>query len=127
MRLALNEERRSRDQLLGELDQNRDAIRQQALLSERESRCNLSSSSFKPREQEAPTLQQQQANLQQQFAAAQTNIQTLNQQLQSTSTEAVALEGKTRGDGGRSAESRPTRPPRCSSNSRNSPRATRWC
>src|SRR5437773_8962436 len=59
MRLALDEERKGRDQLLGELAKAREA----------------SGKELQAKEQET-------AQLQQQFAAAQTNIQTLNQRLQ---------------------------------------------
>ena len=104
MRLALNEERRSRDQLLGELAKSREtATQQQALLGEREKQVQTVQQQLQSREQEAQRLneqlqsreketqqlQQQQSALQQQFVAAQTNIQTLSQQLQTTSSDAV--------------------------------------
>lgn len=82
MQLALNEERKSREQLLGELTQARTAA------SERERQAQTLQQQLESREQQAQQLQQQQSALQQQFAAAQTNIQNLNQQLQSTSGEA---------------------------------------
>jgi hypothetical protein len=76
MKLALTEEQKNREQLQAELVKAREAAQQQqALLSERE--------------QQARLLQQQQATLQQQFAAAQTNIQNLNRQLQSSSVETL--------------------------------------
>jgi hypothetical protein len=75
MRVALNEERKNRDVLLGELTRTREAVsKQQTQLSERD--------------QEAAQLQRQQVLLQLQFAAAQTNISNLQQQLQATSGEA---------------------------------------
>lgn len=104
MRLALNEERRSRDQLVGELAQTREtAAQRQALLGEREKQVQAFQQQLQTREQESQKLQQQlqsreqetqrlqqqQSNLQQQFASAQTNIQSLSQQLVSSSTEAV--------------------------------------
>ena len=59
MRLAWDEERKNRDQLLGELAKTREAAgKEQALLSERE--------------KQARTFQQEAARLQQQFAEAQT-------------------------------------------------------
>src|SRR6266446_2982561 len=81
MRLALDEERKGRDQLLGELAKTRESAgQQQALLSEREKQAQTL-------QQELQARQQETARLQQQYAAAQTNIQTLNQQLHSSSSE----------------------------------------
>ncbi len=95
MRLALDEERKGRDQLQGELARYRDtASRQQALLSEREKQIQNVQQELQSRDQEARHLQQQQSELQQQFATAQTNLQTLNQQLQSASTETVLSKEK---------------------------------
>lgn len=83
MRLALNEERRSRDQLLSELQKTRETSeQQQALLSARERQTQQL-------QQEQADLQQAKANLQQQFSAAQTNIQELSQQLHNASNVAV--------------------------------------
>jgi X-X-X-Leu-X-X-Gly heptad repeat protein len=77
MRLALEEERKGREQLQGQLTQNSQQLQQQqALLSEREKQVQIS--------------QQEKSNLEQQFAATQTNLQTLNQQLQATRTDALA-------------------------------------
>jgi hypothetical protein len=83
MKLALTEERKSRDLLLGELTKTRDVS------SQREKQVQSIQQALQTREEEAQRLQQQQGALQQQFAAAQTNIQALTQQLQSSSTEAV--------------------------------------
>jgi hypothetical protein len=83
MSLALNEERKNREQLTGELTQARGA------LTEREQQAQSFQQELRQREQQNQRLQQQQAELGQQFATAQTNIQLLNQQLQSTSTEAL--------------------------------------
>jgi membrane protein involved in colicin uptake len=96
MRMALDEERKNRDVLLGELAKSRDASsRQQALLGEREKQVQTVQQELKAKEQEAARLQQQQASLQeqqaalqQQVSAAQTNIQSLSQQLQSSSVDA---------------------------------------
>lgn len=88
MRLALNEERKERDQLLGELARTR------GTLGERENQAQTFQQELQSREQEARRLQERQANLQQQFAAAQTNIQTLSQKLQSSSTEALLSKEK---------------------------------
>jgi hypothetical protein len=81
MRLALEEERKSHDVLLGELTKTRDtAEKQRTLLTERE--------------REALRLQREQTNLQQQFATAQTNIQTLSRELQVSSSEALISKEK---------------------------------
>ena len=95
MRLALNEERRSRDQLVGELTRTRDtASQQQALLGEREKQLQTFQQQLQSRDQEAQRLQQQQSELQQQFVTAQTNIQSLSQQLRNTSADAVLSKEK---------------------------------
>ncbi|PWU11850.1 MAG: hypothetical protein C5B50_22595 [Verrucomicrobia bacterium] len=90
MRVALEEERKNRDALMGELARSREAAtKQQALLAERERQTQTLQGELQSREQEAQKLQQQQANLQEQYASAQTNLQTLAHQLQTSSTEAV--------------------------------------
>lgn len=111
MRLALEEERKNRDQLLGELTKTR------GTLTEREQQAQTLQQELQQREQKAQTLQQElqarqietqrlqqeqaalqqqqaalrqeQAGLQQQYASAQTNIQALSQKLQASSTAAV--------------------------------------
>jgi hypothetical protein len=73
MRLALEQERKGRELLVGELARTREAMsRQQA-----------------QKEQQTAELEQQRTNLLRQFAAAQTNVQALSQQLLSSSTEAL--------------------------------------
>ena len=104
MKLALEEERKNRDQLMGELTKTREeAAKQQSLLSEREKGTLSLQQELKAREaelqarqqenqrleQQQSTLQQQQASLQEQYTAAQTNLQALNQRLQSSSAEAI--------------------------------------
>jgi hypothetical protein len=104
MKLALEEEKKNRDQLMGELTRTREeAAKQQTLLAEREKggaalqqELRTREQELKARQEENQRLQQQQANLQQQqttlqqqFAAAQTNIQALNQQLQSSTAESL--------------------------------------
>ncbi len=74
MRLALDEERKNRERLLGELAKTRDGVSE--------------------REQQVQTFQQALQTKEQQFAAAQTNIQSLNRQLQSSSTEALLSKEK---------------------------------
>ncbi len=92
MRTALEEERKRRDILLGELANTREAAaKQQALLTEREKNYQQA---LQTREQEEQKLQQQQSALQQQLASAQSNVQGLNQQLQGASTEALISKEK---------------------------------
>src|SRR5205823_12573764 len=74
MSRALEEERKRRDLLLGELSRTREAAVQ------RERQVETFTQQLQAREQEAQRLQQQHTNLQQQFAAAQTNVQSLSQQ-----------------------------------------------
>jgi hypothetical protein len=95
MRLALEQERKGRDLLAGELAKTRaTAGQQQALLTEREQQVQAFRQELQRREQQTAQLEQQQTNLQQQFAAAQTNLQTLSQQLQSSSTDALISKEK---------------------------------
>src|SRR5262249_498162 len=109
MKVALEEERKNRDQLMGELTKTReDAAKQQSLLSEREKGTLSLQQELKTREaelqarqqenqrlqQQQTTLQQQQATLQEQYAAAQTNLLALNQRLQVSTAEAVMSKEK---------------------------------
>jgi len=97
MKLALEEERKNRDQLMGELTKTREeAAKQQSLLSEHEKGTLSLQQELKAREaenqrlqQQQSALQQQQAGLQEQYTAAQTNLQALNQRLQSSTAEAI--------------------------------------
>ena len=74
MRLALEEERKGRDQLQGQLTQSSQTLQQQqGLLSDRDKQIRA---------------------VQQQYAAAQTNLQTLNQQLQATKIDALLSKEK---------------------------------
>jgi hypothetical protein len=95
MKLALEEERKNRDQLMGELTKTREeAAKQQNLLGEREKGSQALQQELQARQAENQRLQQQQSALQQEYAAAQTNIQVLNQRLQSDTTEAVLTREK---------------------------------
>ena len=89
MRVALDEERRGRDKLIGELAQARSARDQET----RQLQQELAS-----RERQAQQLQREENALQRQFLAAQTNIQNLNRQLQTTSADSkeklVAMEAE---------------------------------
>jgi hypothetical protein len=109
MKVALEEERKNRDQLMGELTKTReDAAKQQSLLSEREKGTLSLQQELKTREaelqarqqenqrlqQQQSALQQQQASMQEQFAAAQTNLLALNQRLQNSTAEAIMSKEK---------------------------------
>ncbi|HZR16323.1 MAG TPA: hypothetical protein VFE51_03270 [Verrucomicrobiae bacterium] len=95
MRLALEEERKGRSQVVGELAHVREELgRQQALLGEREKQIQGAQQELQSKEEQAQKLQQEQANLQQQYATAQANLQSLNQQLQSSSAETVLSKEK---------------------------------
>jgi len=88
MRLALDEERRNREQLLGELSRAR------ATVADREKQVQATQVSLQAREQEAFRLQSEQTNLQQKLTVAQNNVQTLSQQLQASTTETVLSKEK---------------------------------
>jgi hypothetical protein len=95
MRLALEQERKGRELLVGELTRTREALsQQQALLGEREKQVQTFRQELQQKEQQTTQLEQQQTNLLQQFAAAQTNVQTLSQQFLSSSTEALISKEK---------------------------------
>jgi len=102
MRLALDEERRSRDQLMDELRRAQEAAsRQQATLSDREKQMRGLQQELQSREQQAQRLREMQASLEQQYAtaqtnliAAQTNLASLSHQLQSKSNDALLTKEK---------------------------------
>src|SRR5215510_3824699 len=90
MRLALEEERKRRDQIVDEL------TKAQTATTQRDTQIATIQKQLQTREQEAARLQQQQAEgerrqaeLQQRIAAAETNVQSLNQQLLSSSADAL--------------------------------------
>jgi hypothetical protein len=88
MRLALDEEKKNRDLLMGELTRTREtATRQQTLLSEREQAMQKAQQELQAREQELQSRGQEKTKLQEQFAAAQSNIQSLTQQLQTATSQ----------------------------------------
>jgi hypothetical protein len=97
MRQALEEERKNREQLLGELARTRATAsereqqvqRFQQDLQSREQQAQMLQQQLQSREREAQQLQQQQSVLQQQFVTTQTNLLALSQQVQSSSTEAA--------------------------------------
>jgi len=88
IRLALDEERKGRDQLVGELARARETA------GDREKLAQAAQAQLQSKDQENARLQRQQTELQQQFADAQTNVQTLSQQLQSSSAEALLSRDK---------------------------------
>ncbi len=100
MRQALDEERKNRDLLLGELARSREtASRQQALLGERDKQLQDYQQSLQAREQQAQQLekqletrQQEAQQLQQQLQARQQEAQQLQQQLQVRQQEAERLQ-----------------------------------
>jgi hypothetical protein len=83
MRLALNEERKSHDQLLGELTRARTVVNEQS------QQIQSTRSQLQSKEQLAAQLAAEQANLQRQFADAQTNMANLNEQLRANTIETV--------------------------------------
>jgi hypothetical protein len=102
MRMALDEERRSREQLLGELNRTRETLtkqqevltKQQELVGEREKQVQNVQAELQSKEQQAAQLEQEKANLQQQFASTQTNLQAISEQLHSSSVEALLSKEK---------------------------------
>jgi len=86
MRLALEEERRNRDQLLGELARSR------ALVAQQNQQIQTVSNQLQSKEQLAAGLAEQQVHLQRQFAIAQTNLASLNEQLNATTVETAMSE-----------------------------------
>lgn len=95
MRLALDEERKGRSQIVGELAHAREQLgKQQAMLGEREKQVQTFQQEIQSKEEQAQKLQQQQTDLQQQYTTAQANLQSLNQQLQNSSAEAVLSKEK---------------------------------
>jgi hypothetical protein len=83
MRQALTEERRSREQLQGELARSR------ATVGEQGRQIEATSNQLQAREQLAARLAQEQAGLQRQYAVAQSNIANLNDQLRASTVETV--------------------------------------
>lgn len=95
MRVALDEERRNRDLLLGELTRTRESLGQQrSILSEREQQVHSYQQQLQEKEAQAAELERAQTGLQQQYATAQTNLQVLGEQLHQTSIQAVISKEK---------------------------------
>lgn len=88
MKLALDDERHSRDLLVGELSQTRDALgKEQSTVAERNRQIQA-------KEEQARRLLEDKGSLQQQIASAQTNLQNLRQQYTAASTEALISKEK---------------------------------
>lgn len=95
MRLALDDERRGRDLLLGELAKARDTLaqtretvgRQQATLGEREKQIQDFQHQIQSNAQQSARLQQEKSALQDQYASARTNLQSLQHQLQQSAID----------------------------------------
>jgi hypothetical protein len=83
MSMALQEERKNRDALLGELSRSRQAVGQ------REKDMQTVQSQLRAKEELAARLQAEETNLLVQMVAAQTNIENLSQQLRVTTAESV--------------------------------------
>jgi hypothetical protein len=83
MRLALDEERKAHDQLIGELTRTR------AVVTQQDQQIQNTRTQLQTKEQLAAQLAEEQTNLQRQVALAQTNIADLNQQLHATTVETV--------------------------------------
>jgi hypothetical protein len=88
MKLALEDEQKRREQLAGELARTRETA------SEREKQVHSFEQQLQTTEQRLQTAEQQRAGLQEQFAAAQTNIATLSQQVRASSTDATITKEK---------------------------------
>lgn len=88
MKLALDDEQKRRELLLGELAKTR------ATASEREKELQSSQQELQSSQQRLLTTEQQRAGLQQQFAATQTNLATLGQQVRVSSADATISKAK---------------------------------
>jgi hypothetical protein len=105
MRLALDEERKNREQLLSELEKNRDTLeKQQVLLSEREKQSQAIKQELQESEKQAQATQQelrerekQARAIQQALEAREKQSQILEQQLQEREKQAQALKQELQG------------------------------
>jgi hypothetical protein len=91
LKLSLEEERRSRDELTAQLTQTETTLRsREEMLADREKRIQESQLSLQQKAEEARKLAAERAALQTEFAKAQTNLNTLSAKLDLTSSEARA-------------------------------------
>jgi hypothetical protein len=88
MRLALNEERKSQQNLAGELERTR------AEMSQREKEAQATREALQSQQKTSQRVQQEQAELQQRYTSAELNLESLNKQLSSTSAEAALSKEK---------------------------------
>jgi hypothetical protein len=92
MRLALDDERKSRERLVGELTRSREtANQQQTLLGEREKQLQGIQQELQTKEQQLQTKEQQAAQLQQQLQTKEQQTQQLQQQVQTKEQQAQQL------------------------------------
>jgi hypothetical protein len=90
MSLALQEERKNRDALIGELSRTRQTVSQREKeMQTAQSQMQNVQSQLRAKEELTARLQAEETNLLTQYAAAQTNIENLNQQLHATTVESV--------------------------------------
>jgi hypothetical protein len=95
LRVALQEERRAREQLAQSLTQTKESSReQQSLLAERNQQIQTLHENLQRQEQQARQFATERGALLQQSAVAQTNMQRLQQQLQSSAAEAALSKEK---------------------------------
>lgn len=88
MKMALQEEQKRREALVGELARTKETV------GERDKQVENYQQELRTREQELRTREQQQTALQSQFSAAQTNLQALSEQLKLSSTDATISKEK---------------------------------
>jgi len=90
MRLALDEERKTRDALMGELAKTRGTLeQQQALISQHEQQTHALQQQIQTREQAAAELAREREGLARELAGAQTNLAVLNEQLHANTVQTV--------------------------------------
>lgn len=90
MKLALADEQKRRDLLLGELEKTRaSASEREKQLRAFEEQLQTTAQQLQSTEQQLQSTEQQKTTLQQQFASAQTNIATLSEQVRASSTDAT--------------------------------------
>jgi len=89
MRLALDEERKDRDRLMGELSRAKSSV------TANEEQIRTFQKELQASQQTNERLAREQSALQGQFVLAQTNIQALTQQLQAVSTESSTSRDRT--------------------------------
>lgn len=95
MKEVLDDERLSRQKLLGELSQTKEAVKgQQAKTAESEKQNQLVQQALQQKEQLAKQLEQERNALKNQVALAQTNIQMLRQELMVTTNEVLVTKEK---------------------------------